>query len=453
MLGLLIGIPVLLGVKNKEKLLMATVIFFLPLNPELHLIKPPNFEELSYYNGANRLLLYFTDLPLLVLLAWMLIKKSKNNHMSRRSYNKKSLIFPLILWMCVSIMSLISATMPRLTLFELIRMGRMLAYFFVFLHYIKKKSDVNFVMKCFIFSMLFQSFLIFTQFATNSLVISSIGLNEEMDIVAGVFRPQGTLPHSSHFAKWSGILLPICFCFALFTKRKIDQTIGFICLFTGIVALILTISRAGLISLIFSLTFIVIYLAREKMLKLRRMGLYVLLICIISIPIGQTVTKRMLHRILNDELSAWSRIPMYKVAINVIKANPIIGVGLSNYTIVAPKYDKTECQISKWFPWPVHNLYLFYAAEIGIFGLFFFLWFFWRLIKASFICAKFSIGTYYKAIYLGIAVGIIAILIQNLTGWGFRGHMIHMCTIAILGASVENEKFRLDLNSKKKPSL
>jgi O-antigen ligase len=69
--------------------------------------------------------------------------------------------------------------------------------------------------------------------------------------------------------------------------------------------------------------------------------------------------------------TALGRIPLAKVAVNMISHNPFFGVGLNNYVRTSRQYDHTPEQLSSFEGWnaPVHNLLLFIAGEIGIIGL------------------------------------------------------------------------------------
>jgi O-antigen ligase len=60
---------------------------------------------------------------------------------------------------------------------------------------------------------------------------------------------------------------------------------------------------------------------------------------------------------------------MMKVALNIIKENPMTGVGLNNYSNVMNRYDRTRENISYKFPFPVHNAFLIIACESGLLAM------------------------------------------------------------------------------------
>jgi len=75
--------------------------------------------------------------------------------------------------------------------------------------------------------------------------------------------------------------------------------------------------------------------------------------------------------------SASGRVTLAKVALNVIRAHPLIGLGPNLYTERVMKYDDTPEQTNREWNAPVHNLFLLIAGEVGLIGLFLFLWILW----------------------------------------------------------------------------
>lgn len=79
------------------------------------------------------------------------------------------------------------------------------------------------------------------------------------------------------------------------------------------------------------------------------------------------------------------RFFLAQLALEMVKTNPLSGVGLNNFISQLPHYWQQSGTIY-WFQ-PVHNLYLLIAAETGVMGLLVFLWLlvltFRRLFKTS----------------------------------------------------------------------
>jgi O-antigen ligase len=73
-----------------------------------------------------------------------------------------------------------------------------------------------------------------------------------------------------------------------------------------------------------------------------------------------------------DANAAWSRVPLMKLAWNMIADHPFLGVGVNTFLNVAYKYITPD--IAQAWVGEVHNMYLLVFAEAGIVGLVTFLW-------------------------------------------------------------------------------
>jgi O-antigen ligase len=78
--------------------------------------------------------------------------------------------------------------------------------------------------------------------------------------------------------------------------------------------------------------------------------------------------------VADDRGSAYSRITRAREAIAVIGDYPLLGVGLNNYALSVPRYDR-DTTASWRTPPMVHNVYLLVAAETGLVGLAALAWF------------------------------------------------------------------------------
>jgi O-antigen ligase len=137
----------------------------------------------------------------------------------------------------------------------------------------------------------------------------------------------------------------------------------------------MTMSRGSWLSLFIALT-LILYEIFWKVIR-NRLKAFVLVVMTISIMSALTLfsLEDVRNRLFEDDYgSAIVRIPMASVAINMIKENPLRGVGLNNYTNVMHRYDRTREWQTYQFPHPVHNSYLLIAAESGLPALIVFLW-------------------------------------------------------------------------------
>lgn len=437
--------PLFFIFRNKQKLLMGAFLLSLPLSMGFMLM---NQTETTSTEVRYLLQLYLSDVCLILLFFMLLVKVFLGRYSSGHSIWQSKIVIPLVLLIGMCFVSLIPAIDRTAAFIEVIRMGRYLVIFICVFHYVKGQSEVHFILKCLLVALVCQAFLMFAQFATNSLVISFPGQMMALDITEQGLRPSGTMNHSSHFAKFSGLILPIALAYIFFAPRLRNKLLMLSIWTCGSVALVLTISRAGLATWLLSMLVFFAGVIILRIVPIRRtVPLFMMCMLLVSISVGIIYSvgwERLKSRGVYDA-SAAVRIPMWKVALNVIKVHPITGVGLKNYTLVHQDYDHTPERISAVFPdSPVHNLFLLYAAEIGVAGLLFFLWFIWELVRGALRCASRVNLPIDKAIYLSIVIGVISLFLQSTTGKGVTDHLIHLSTLAIFAACVAKQCSILD---------
>lgn len=99
----------------------------------------------------------------------------------------------------------------------------------------------------------------------------------------------------------------------------------------------------------------------------------------------------------------------------MIKTHPITGVGVNTYSLNYQKYKIKEVSgFTGGGNFYGHNIYLHMASEIGLFGLFMFLWLLFSFFKKWFKFFKAGDSSFLMISSLGIAAGIISFLINGL---------------------------------------
>ncbi len=145
---------------------------------------------------------------------------------------------------------------------------------------------------------------------------------------------------------------------------------------------------------------------RTLMLKLLGVGL---LLSVMSLPFAGLIVTRLTE---DDRGSAESRLTMAHIAVKIIQAYPLVGVGVNSYEAEMRRFDDTSEFISDWFPYPVHNIYLHIAGESGIPGVLCFLFLiggsFWR----AFVLLR-RAPLFYQTIIIGVVAGLIAFLLTG----------------------------------------
>jgi O-antigen ligase len=114
----------------------------------------------------------------------------------------------------------------------------------------------------------------------------------------------------------------------------------------------------------------------------------------------------------NEDYSVLTRVEAWRILLEIIKVNPILGLGPSNYYFYTPLYSILGYSVS----FNSHNNYIDIVAQIGIFGLIFFIWFFWLLTKIGLRLLKTAPEGFERAYVIGSFGGIVGMLVAGFLG-------------------------------------
>ncbi|MBM3251208.1 MAG: O-antigen ligase family protein [Candidatus Omnitrophica bacterium] len=233
------------------------------------------------------------------------------------------------------------------------------------------------------------------------------------DFVIGIARMKATFPHTNVFAVYLALFLPLLGALFLYYakgKRKILLGLSW-ALITY--ALFLTFSRGAIAGM--AAAFLFMALVRKNKLVIA-----LLIAALILIPF--MLPNNIKNWVKNTDYT-WeillnkTRMDIYRTSLNMIKGHPFLGVGVNTYCLNYQKYKVRETYGSggEDLSYYAHNIFLHMASEIGLFGLFIFLWLlfiiFVRWKKFYFQCDS----DFLKVCSLGIIGGIIAFLVNGLT--------------------------------------
>jgi len=138
----------------------------------------------------------------------------------------------------------------------------------------------------------------------------------------------------------------------------------YLALILGVIVLILSFSRVvwlvGLLVALWFMTYSIRKKGKEKLL----ITFSILFFCFLFFWFFG-------FRSFADE-SVSQRLQLIKVAILMIKDNPVSGVGLNNFVVRLPEYWQSgQTRLLQ----PVHNIYLLILTETGLVGFLIFFWF------------------------------------------------------------------------------
>ncbi|MHA1381475.1 MAG: O-antigen ligase family protein [Candidatus Helarchaeota archaeon] len=415
---------------------MSLLVITIPFNPSIHIVKN---NTLNF--GSISLNFWTSDLIIILIFIFLTISTNKVDKINYRAgpFFWK-LGGPLLLWIGWGALSIFQANIKSVFFIELLRMIRIFIIFFVVYKFFLEPIDIRMITKVIAIAFTIQVILIFTEYYVGHPIFRLPGEGREADIAGSIFRPSGTMGHSSNFAKFAALCLPLCLATLFAIKKNIWSLFFAFVIISGFVSLILTVSRAGLATSLFGMFWVLYLTFRSKGIKKNKI-IAIVFVFFFAIGISWFIGgNRLVNRFKWDYGSALSRPAMFTVAWNVIKTHPFLGVGLNNYTIVAPKYDNTPSNITKVFPHPVHNIYLLYTAEIGIIGALFFIVFLYRTIRMYFRESVRFESVAYSIIYKSIGIGVFCCWLQGLIGWGHRASIVHMSYLAFFAGLIMAKK-------------
>lgn len=200
----------------------------------------------------------------------------------------------------------------------------------------------------------------------------------------------------------------ICLAFGFFIRLQERLWRGL--LFTGMVLLAICLAMTYARGACFTLA---VVLLGYGILRDRR----VLAGCIVVggalLFFDSTLSERLFSVFTKVDTSSEMRMALWESTVAMIQEHPFLGIGWGAYWMVYPEYDfylnGADVMIVH-----AHNMYLNYAAEIGLAGAAAFLWYFfgtmWRSFRSGSRATGFSGG-----VLLGIGLAILSVALNGIT--------------------------------------
>ncbi len=433
---LLLLLPfMLMIVPDVRRFLLAGLILSLPLNADVNL-----FLQYGLLSGAHGLNFTLSDLLLLIaVLLWLLESARTKQVGAIRFYPKIS--WPTLGLIAMMAISLIPAQNRLWTLFDLFRFVKAYVLFLYLANNLRQRSDVRLVIQMLFIGVILQTVLSLWQInqwpGLAGLRLFGISAENGTAIKMDYFsttRPGGTMESCNNLARFFGFLLPLAYVLSLRGETSSERWFARLTAVIGTVGIIYTLSRSTWIALIPSVLVLFPFMLSRRLLTLRiirNLALMMMACMVVLLAFRDLIYDRIVSYDLG---SGETRITSAQAAIRMIKANPVIGVGLNNYGNNAKYFYDGDEPRSRY--WVVHNSYLLFAAEIGLVGFIFFLWF----VLACFSSARrasLSRSKYLSAVALGVMSGWIGFFIAALADKSYKEFYVLVLTMWALAAVTE----------------
>jgi O-antigen ligase len=184
------------------------------------------------------------------------------------------------------------------------------------------------------------------------------------------FRPGWIVGDSNYFSTTAIFAVVLAFCFMQGKRPSWEKTYCAICLILTNLAITLCASRGGFLGLT-AAALVLVWSSKRRVRNLILMSALVL-------PLSLALPISPLHRLFNpkqDYGSTRFHLEAWKAGLHMIKAHPIVGVGLGNFKPLMPSYMTPGTNIV--VDTVAHNMFIEVAAELGLPALLIFLSMFW----------------------------------------------------------------------------
>jgi O-antigen ligase len=356
-----------------EKWLFQILVFLVPTNLAYHWVTKE-----AYISGVlvDYLIpkLYISDIVILLLLILYLGKKGKRKLGNWLKQNTKRSTWVIATILLVLFIRGVTSTVPLASIWYWIKILE-LFLFYLWVQNGFKINDLRFknlLITPLSLAIIFQSLVGLYQFVAQKSLVGYILLGETnlttTSVIAKVpllgrlmILPYGTTPHPNVLAGFLAIGMIWLWLITRF-KVKLKPYQNLLKLVSFMLApVVLVLSQAVSAWLALGLAIVVIGLGKTNSKQRFRLlivsGLALIAIFLVYRSTWSVVSSDSITR----------RITLNQIAWEMIKDNPLLGVGLNNFTARMSEYG--QVQANTRFLQPVHNVYLLWLAETGLAGL------------------------------------------------------------------------------------
>jgi len=415
-----------------------TLVILLPVFIARYLVAPP--EEPEHTGLLNLPVLYAYEIPLyLFLFVWLLEYLSGR----RPGLYLPRVTTPLALLFLPAALATATGLDPSYGLFELLRMAEMFLFFLVVVNYVKTDRQLKIIIVVLGIGIAFQSALAVLQFLmphTMYDVLAKFGIYMGISHArphdpTSPIRACGTTGYCNSLAGFLELTVPLFIALFYFYPMDVKYRRAVVgVLFAALVALLLTYSRGGLISMAFGV-FLLLLLAARRFPHLRRRATRITLVVAAQLVIILALfANQLLIRLqffMKTSMEDDVRVALIRNALVMIQHHPFLGVGLNNYPEAFPLYEVTGMKFEMLYP--VHNTWLLITAEQGFIGLAFFLLFMVFILRDSRRAMQ-ERSPFHAAVALGLTAGLAGWFCHNLVAPLYQNWLINRTTfIFVIG--------------------
>ncbi len=326
-----------------------------------------------YFNYHLAIFLYLSDIILFLCFTyWILFEPPKWSEIGQ-----KRLFWLFVAFFIYICLSLLHVKQITLGIYQTIKWLELLLILVYIVENFKDKGDFSLSLAVIYVSALLEGIIGIVQFHMQHMIglrilgeyIAPIGTSglATIDTVSGKFiRAYGTMPHPNVLGAFLIIGLAVSLYFV--SRESNIKLISKITLPLGLLVILigtfLTFSRTAWVA---AIILIAGYLMFNIWKKQKAPILIISGVIIVSCAtIGLLYHNELRTRVNNsDNRSVSDRYYFNNLGLELIKSQPMLGVGVGNYV---PALQQAN-QLEPWQYQPAHNIFIFIGAELGLLGL------------------------------------------------------------------------------------
>jgi O-antigen ligase len=346
--------------------LLAIVVLDIPLQVNKNLAYVESVEEFGGLGGFE-ISLTTIALALLYVRSVILLVASPARERIRPAARISR---PLALYLGFAALSATTAADASLSLRELFLLTELFLLYLYLVTWVRTADDLRFVTAMLMTGLVLESLImIYGAYVGETFWVG--GVRIRVDTAGGLVRAGGTVgPPNSAAAYLSLLIAPTVSVLMTNTRRSVKAA-AICCAAVAAAALVVTQSRGGWFAVLISLAVVWFGAARHSLRALVVPIVSAVLIALVVIFSGDIITSRLTE---DDQGSAESRFPLMQTAMQIIRDQPLLGVGPNNYSTAMKQYGAVYGYWGDWV-YTVHNKFLLVWAETGVGGLVSFVWF------------------------------------------------------------------------------
>jgi|GEM_PF-1956632 len=412
------------------------LVIFLPIFVARYLVPIPDVEHPGILNVP---VLYSYEIPLYLFIFFWFIEfvagRGTGLTIPRTALALALLFVPAVLSMLFALDYTYGA-------YELFRMFEMFLFFLVVVNYLRTDRQLKVVIAILGADVAFQSITALMQF------LNPWGMYEllaKFGIYMGIshatpydptspIRACGTTGYCNFLAGFFELTLPLfASLFFFYPMSKTKKRAIVVLLALSLVALLTTFSRGGLMAIAVAAVALLV-------LGVRRFPQHARHALRVSVAVGvqlaiifALLSEKLFMRVrffmetMEDEV----RIALMRNALEMIKHNPLTGVGLNNFPEAFFTYEVTGVEFEMLFP--VHNTWLLIASEQGLIGLAAFLLFMAFVLFDARRAVR-ETSPLHAATAVGLSAGLIAWFTHNLVAPLYQSSLVNRISFIFVAA-------------------